>query len=216
MTIQPASFNIKKAALIFFLVSLWFILWIFILLLQAPSSGIFPTFWVFSSGITLLLWLVYRFKLNFAETLKANWPHFVWILAGIILALVYWQLDHWILSTLIADKQSQNITNWQNSVQDYVFITVVFSTVILAPMFEELFFRGLLMNTLRQIVNDWFAVVFSALLFAIIHLSWPDFISLFLIGIIYGWLTLKSNSVIPAMLAHVIHNALTFWHYVSF
>lgn len=216
MPTKPARFNVKQAFLILLLVSLWIFAWVLLLFLRTTTSGVYPPLWVFSSAITLLLWLLYRFHFSFIESLKLLRPQFVWLLIGIMLALLYWQFDQWLIQTLKPARQINEIANWQNSIKGYWIFTAALSSVLLAPLFEELFFRGLMLSTLQRLVSDWLAIVISALLFAMVHWSWPEFISLFSVGVIYGWLTIKSNSLIPALLAHVIHNALTFWLYASF
>jgi membrane protease YdiL (CAAX protease family) len=72
-----------------------------------------------------------------------------------------------------------------------VVLTVV-AVVVLAPLGEELLFRGLLLRGLVQRMRFWPAALLSALLFASAHadsyLLWPRALSLFLTGIVLAWL----------------------------
>jgi membrane protease YdiL (CAAX protease family) len=72
-----------------------------------------------------------------------------------------------------------------------VVLTVV-AVVVLAPLGEELLFRGLLLRGLIQRMRFWPATALSSLLFASAHadsyLLWPRALSLFLTGLVLAWL----------------------------
>lgn len=72
---------------------------------------------------------------------------------------------------------------------------------------EELLFRGLLLQALRRCYGDRRAMWFSALLFALIHLSLQGFAVLMVIGIFLAALTIRHNSLWPAVLFHGLYNA---------
>ncbi len=83
-----------------------------------------------------------------------------------------------------------------------------FLGVVVAPLMEELFFRGLL---LRGLLRRWPAVpavVASALLFALFHANPWQFLAPLILGLFYGWLTVRSGSLWPAILAHALNNAI--------
>ena len=140
---------------------------------------------------------------------------FHWLLWSLIAGIAYWFLNGWLVNQLTTIDALVEIIEWQQSTINYYPLSLFLGSVVLAPIFEELVFRGLVLNAMKQTFNNWIAVGVSALLFALIHWSWPEFISLFIIGSIYGWITVKSNSLLPALVAHITHNALTFWQHVS-
>ncbi len=78
---------------------------------------------------------------------------------------------------------------------------------ILPGVCEELLFRGFLMRFFegRQI---WYPILASALLFAIFHLDPFRLLPTFLLGILLGYLTLRSGSIVNSMLSHSLNNAL--------
>ena len=53
------------------------------------------------------------------------------------------------------------------------------------------------------------AVMAQALLFGAVHLTWPSPVPLFLLGIVLGWLTVRTRSVWPAMLFHALFNLVS-------
>jgi len=80
--------------------------------------------------------------------------------------------------------------------------------VIVAPVAEEVFFRGFVFAGLRQ-RYDWKKAAFiSSALFAVIHVAPTAMIPIFILGYIFAYLYHRSNSIWPAILMHVSTNAL--------
>ncbi|MBC8105047.1 MAG: CPBP family intramembrane metalloprotease, partial [Anaerolineae bacterium] len=73
---------------------------------------------------------------------------------------------------------------------------------------EELAFRGVILTSLQRVLGNTEALVVSALMFAILHLSIPSIPHLFLMGVVLGWFRLRSGSILPGMLLHFTHNLL--------
>lgn len=91
------------------------------------------------------------------------------------------------------------------------------AAVILAPLGEELVFRGVVFHYARKAVAGmkspkkafWIANCIQALLFGIYHLNLVQGIYAFAIGLVLGYLCQKYRSVIPGMLAHLIFNGIS-------
>jgi len=81
--------------------------------------------------------------------------------------------------------------------------------VVVAPLTEELLFRGLILRGLIAQRGVWSGVLYSSLLFGIMHLNPWQFVSAFLIGMVLGWLFVLSRSLVPCILLHAVFNALT-------
>lgn len=77
----------------------------------------------------------------------------------------------------------------------------------LAPICEEIAFRGHLLSALRLRTGPRAAIALSALVFAGLHLDPVRLPGLLFLGALYGWLTWRSGSVYPAVLAHAVNNA---------
>ena len=82
--------------------------------------------------------------------------------------------------------------------------------VVIAPVVEELIFRGVIMSGFSRIYHPFFAIFFSALLFALFHLNPWQFPAAFTLGIILGWIRLRTGSVLACIAGHAIHNGLVF------
>jgi hypothetical protein len=82
------------------------------------------------------------------------------------------------------------------------------ASIVFAPVFEELIFRGLLYGTLRIRLAWPPAALASALVFALAHgYGAAGFLSVFLSGVLWAWVYERTGSLLPAILAHVVNNA---------
>ncbi|MGN1404311.1 MAG: lysostaphin resistance A-like protein [Ruminococcus sp.] len=88
-------------------------------------------------------------------------------------------------------------------------MAVALYTCILAPVTEELLFRGFLMKTLSK-VSIRFGIVMSALLFGLIHGNVYQFLLGFLVGMFMGKIDVRHNSLLPSILVHAAVNTMTF------
>ena len=84
------------------------------------------------------------------------------------------------------------------------------TATVLAPLFEETLFRGVLLPVLGQRYGGLWGVVISALVFGIAHLSLGELPALFVLGLGLGWLRLQSGRLGPSVLMHGLWNGLTF------
>lgn len=83
--------------------------------------------------------------------------------------------------------------------------------VFVAPVAEELFFRGLLLQALwRHLGHAWLAVALSAGLFGYVHANQPqDVLPMVTFGVVLGYLRLRYRSLPLCVLAHMIFNFRT-------
>jgi len=82
--------------------------------------------------------------------------------------------------------------------------------VIIAPIVEELIFRGVIMAGFSRIYHPVFAIFFSALLFGLFHLNPWQFPAAFALGLVLGWIRIRTGSVLACIAGHAIHNGLVF------
>ena len=82
---------------------------------------------------------------------------------------------------------------------------------ILAPIAEEIAFRGVLMRgMLKMRWHPWVAIVLSALIFAFFHGTELQMFGTTVFGIITGWLYWHTRSLLPNMFVHMVNNSLAF------
>ena len=81
----------------------------------------------------------------------------------------------------------------------------ILGMAVTPAIFEELLFRKWILNSARKYGNV-FAVVFSALLFGIYHMNANQAIFAFLLGLLFGTITIKTGTIKYAMLLHFLNN----------
>ncbi len=79
--------------------------------------------------------------------------------------------------------------------------------LVVAPVVEEGIFRGLLLRGLLALGGrPWIHIVFSATLFAAIHFNIWQFVPAFTIGIVFGWLYVRTGSLLLCIVSHAWWN----------
>ena len=76
-------------------------------------------------------------------------------------------------------------------------------------IFEELAFRGFILSGLQSCNSNFKAVLISSLLFGIAHSILQQSIVTFFLGCLLGYIAVKTSSVIPCILYHLVHNGIT-------
>lgn len=87
------------------------------------------------------------------------------------------------------------------------FIGIMFAT-ILAPIIEEIVFRGWILKALQKYGNV-VAITISSLVFGIYHGTITQSVPAIFIGIIFAILTIKYKSIIPSIIVHLLSNSLS-------
>jgi len=87
-------------------------------------------------------------------------------------------------------------------------VMIVLASGLLAPVAEELFFRGLVQSMLRQFVRSpWVAIVVTSICFTVIHAPyWDSLHSLFLLSVALGYNYERCGRLWPAILMHALFN----------
>jgi membrane protease YdiL (CAAX protease family) len=109
-------------------------------------------------------------------------------------------------------------TLFAEDVAPQVKMVTVISAVILAPVVEELLFRGLLQPALaRWLRSPWRGVLLSAGAFGVFHYSVSDTIlTLTFFGIVLGYAYARTRSLILVILLHAVFNGKTIlWIFLS-
>ncbi len=186
------------------------------MILYFPNqSRITPALWLHGTSLLLVFLLIKRFGFKLRKTFLLEPPVSIWFLAAIIIGIVYWFVDHWLMDDIFGLNSEAAITSWHNANSRYYPLTVFISSVLVAPLFEEIFFRGLVFKQLSNQLNVLFAALFSALFFAAIHWSWPEFISLFVAALLYAYLLHRSQNLYIPLLAHIVHNLMTYMYFIQ-
>ncbi len=87
-------------------------------------------------------------------------------------------------------------------------VILMLSVAVIAPIYEEVIFRGILLKGMANKVDPKLALIFSALFFALVHMNIPQGINAFLLGLIIGAIYLNTGSIYLCIFAHFINNSL--------
>jgi uncharacterized protein len=103
---------------------------------------------------------------------------------------------------------------------DFGWWGAFFKVVIIAPVIEELIFRGLILNGLRKNYPAITAVFISALLFSLFHLNPWQMPATFVLGLLLGWIVLRTRNILLAIIGHALNNLLvlltvTYWQQMN-
>ena len=80
--------------------------------------------------------------------------------------------------------------------------------VLCAPILEEGLFRGLILNGFLRNYRKENALVCSALLFGLLHMNPWQFIGAFIMGVVFGWWFLRTQTLWPCLVGHALNNLL--------
>ena len=95
-------------------------------------------------------------------------------------------------------------------------LKIAIEVVVVAPIFEELIFRGIVFSTLRVKFGFTASMIGSATVFALAHGYGPiAFLAVFWSGLLWAWLYERTGSVIPGMCAHAVNNGLVVYFLVA-
>jgi hypothetical protein len=152
-----------------------------------------------------------RSKERFGTGIEWNWPGgstAMFFVSGIILALV---VDG--ASRFLPMPKSLPIEDFFNDRMN-AYLTAAFG-VSLAPLMEELFFRGLLYPVLRRRLGLVTAVVLTAIGFASIHsvqlgYAWAPILSIFVVGVVFTLVRQRWSSVGASFVLHSGYNFTLF------
>ena len=85
----------------------------------------------------------------------------------------------------------------------------VLSIALLAPVLEELLFRGAIQGQLQAAgQKPWTAIIVSSLIFGVVHMNPAQIPFAFLLGMLFGWLYYRTGSLLPGIIGHVLNNSV--------
>lgn len=88
------------------------------------------------------------------------------------------------------------------------FIGILLAAAVIAPIAEEIFFRGYVFTAARRTYGVPVAFALSAVLFGLAHLNLQALIPILLIGLVFCYVYWKTGSLVPTMVAHAMNNAV--------
>jgi len=154
-------------------------------------------------------WLQWRWR-PLASALRAAAVQLLMVLPVVALA-------GWLQEQLVGDPGGSNplLELVLTSGDRWALACFAVTATVLAPLFEELLFRGVLLPAAGRRLGGAWAVLISATVFAFAHLSVGECLPLLLLGLGLGWLRWRSGRLAPCVLLHALWNGLTFANLIA-
>lgn len=155
-----------------------------------------------------------RVPVNEAFTLRTSSP--AAFAAAVLAGLSLWPFAYEALLFALPGEQikalMEKFAGLEAKLNAIPFAVQLIVLAIAPAATEELFFRGFLLHGLARDWGRWPAILVSAAVFGAFHvfvqgLSFERFIPTALLGVCLGWVFVRSGSVWPGMLLHVLHNS---------
>lgn len=116
------------------------------------------------------------------------------------------------------DTEQEQQIGFENTSTSLHYLLIFLSLVIIPPITEEILFRGYLFGRLLQNIRFRYAAIITSIVFASLHLQfgsgapllWIAAIDTFILSLFLCYIRFKSSSLWPAILLHMIKNAIAF------
>ncbi|MDX2776219.1 type II CAAX endopeptidase family protein [Streptomyces caniscabiei] len=107
-------------------------------------------------------------------------------------------------------SQVQN-TGFEGLSLQYEYLLAFVTLVVLAPVAEEVLFRGYLYGKLRKTTPTWIAILITSALFGLVHFQWNVGIDVFVLSVVACVLREVTGTIWAGILLHMIKNGLAFY-----
>jgi len=130
--------------------------------------------------------------------------------AVIVLAAPFMQIFEYIFDAMhLSHPEQQSVEVFRQVTKPSQVIDFLFQAVFLAPMIEELFFRGFLLTFLKNYMSTWVALIVAAGIFAVAHQNLDSVLPLWLLGIVLGVAYEHTGCIVLPMGIHACFNLTT-------
>jgi membrane protease YdiL (CAAX protease family) len=145
------------------------------------------------------------------------WEALTQAIGALLMVMPLVALASWLLSLVWSEPGGSNplLDLVFHSGDRIALLCLGLTATVMAPLFEETLFRGVLLPVLAQRLGAVGAVLASAALFALAHLSLGELVPLFVLGVGLGLLRWRTGRLAPGVFMHGFWNALTFINLIS-
>ena len=161
--------------------------------------------------IVILISIKLRIKLS---TIKSNFENFDYIKSIIQNIIIIWpilMLVSLVSKTIFYEYSEQEIVrNLRISNNSTELLSAFIMIVLIAPIIEEIIFRGLIYRVFKGLLGPFFGAFISSILFSFVHLNLLSFPYLFIFGILLCLYYEKEKTIITPILMHSILNGIMF------
>ena len=157
---------------------------------------------LFLSALAMLLFLYmikgYRIRLNLLSSMSSR----SLLYSTLLVFSSMFALNIFVQWFGLEDKLTDELGGIAHNVLGVITISLV------APLLEEVLFRGAIQGYMMRRYNPWVAIVSAALVFGIFHLNPVQTLYATLIGIVFGWIYYRTGSLLSVIVGHVLNNSM--------
>jgi uncharacterized protein len=157
---------------------------------------------IFSIFIGISFWINYRRKKRLSWNFRPVTIRFLYLMVILLFTFsigINTPVNNFIIQIL------HTKTGIPNTLNDPYF---VIGAVFIAPILEEMVFRGILLNGLLSRYSPRYAITLSALIFGLIHGKPLQMWGTFVVGLILGWIYFKTMSIGTTIILHSFLNSI--------
>jgi len=163
-----------------------------------------------------LPWLVRNYqttKEDIGLTRLLSWTDIGFAPAGFVIYLIGSAILSYVASSIFPslDLNQAQETGFGNIAHYYEYFLAFLTLVVLAPVAEEVLFRGYLYGKLRKLLPVWLAVLITSALFGAAHGQWNVGLDVFVLSIVLCSLREVTGNIWAGILLHMIKNGLAFY-----
>ncbi|MGB0714701.1 MAG: ABC transporter permease subunit/CPBP intramembrane protease [Phycisphaerae bacterium] len=213
--------QLPPLSMVLLYVSLLFPTWFFIQSAISPTdmdegstgvlkgtAAIMPILFILLPFVMLRYW-----KINVWETFGFQIPPLRYQVAGIIIGLTAWipAAEITVLQAKLFGLPAGILAQNQyllDALRALPLLQALFFTAVVPAISEEILFRGLLLNGLRTGLKRNAAIITCGVIFGVFHFLIFRFAITATLGIVLAYLAWQSRSIVPAIMAHLLHNGL--------
>ncbi len=169
-------------------------------------------FFISKLVIIYILFLFLKKKKITLSSIRLNKVHVKYVLLGILMGCIahmltvfFGRTQHYLLTGewLTAEKIVGTFMESSKNISFYSIMMIGFSVAIS----EEILFRGILLKQYQR-MNIKSAIILSAFIFSIYHMTVGNFVFAFVMGISLALLTIYTGSIVPAIFFHFLVNEI--------
>jgi sodium transport system permease protein len=132
------------------------------------------------------------------------------VVTGIAVHPAYMLLAQWVMVAYpVSEAAFASMSPLTDQMAQTPWLTLILLMAVLPAVCEELAFRGFIFGGLLRDGQPLRAILISSVVFGVSHGVLQQSISATVMGMMLGWVSWRTSSVIPAMLIHVINNSLS-------
>ncbi len=132
---------------------------------------------------------------------------------GVSPTIVLWGLLATFATTIVVEPLVDALpAGWLETLERQMELGgwVIVTTVVMAPLCEEILFRGILQDALTAKYGPLRGILTAAAVFGAIHLIPQQVVNAFFVGIVLGYIYYRTRSLVPVILIHALNNAVSY------